>query len=877
MPFSNPLRSLREVQSAFREVVRIGAKRVGLALFASPFALALRKRERLVQDDENVNLAIAQGLTSGQVRNFELKYLRNSYLGGLICGTQSQQINETASSIWHTSPSISSSEHKTLNNLQLTHHFAFSTMSKSASSVPGIAVNLGGQLQNELRALHSRADRVVISDRFVNSAWFSGDGSFGLMNKAYVLDYTPNFVEGVSDRLIVSTQYREEVVGIVGRAMEQMDLFIESETRVLDYLAMVSGRLVLQLLNSQVEAREAVGLALTMHYLEVNSQLSGWVVVPVDAHMEVFGASARPEDSSFKRCDLLLVRFSEGLIEIRCIEVKSRQSNPNNNLLLRQIREQLEDTERVLLTRFFSHSSSRVDLPLQQAHFSSILHHYIDKGLVDRVIDLSDDEKFHKAADDFANLDLKITKEGYVVCIEEPVGQVVVDESGLQIKVIGASDLSVTEFSTRQEAKTRTSVVSNPRNDSVSEPSSKVRTITKPLTPPQKVEAMIAPPSGVKSSRGEATVGDPAVAEVEGKLGPSQVRQKTNAPPSQVESVVVKLGKDLSGLDVNWQVSTKGSPHALILGQTGQGKSVTTRQIVKTFSESKLPSLILDFHGDMADNPPSGAKVIGVRRDGLGISPFELSAHHAADVREAAYEISEIVAFVCDLGEIQRTHVFRALVECYESSGWLEGNKGERLPTISEFASAVERIEAGAKGRNARERLFPLTEFNLFPESDGVFFDPTGGGNGLILDLRGLNEKVQRAAYSFILRKVYRSMFLWEQNSQMKLAIVTDEAHKFSADKTLPKMMKEGRKYGLSCLVASQSIGDFNRDVIANSGCKIVFRTNFPDSKAVAGFVRGEGKDDLSKEIEKLAVGEAFVSTPDKPTARRTRMFNPEQ
>ena len=875
VPFSNPLRSLKEVQSAFRDVLRIGAKRVGLALFASPFALALRKRERLVQDEENVNLAIAHGLTAGEVRAFELPYVRNSYLGGLICGTQSRQIDVTASSIWHTIPSISCPDNKILNQLQSAHHFAFLTVQAAANSIPGIAVSLSGQLQNELRALHSRADRVAISDRFVSLAWFSGEGSFGLMNKAYVLDYTPNFVEGVSDRFIVSTQYREEVIGVVSRAMEELDLFIESETRVLDYLSIVSGRLVFQLLNSQVEAREAVGLALTIHYLEVNAQLHGWVVVPVDAHLEVFGATARPEDSSFKRCDLLLVRFSERLIEIRCVEVKARQSRSNiNSLLLRQIREQLEDTERVLLSRFFNHSSNRVDLLLQQAHFSSILHHYIDKGLVDRVIDPSDDEKYHQAADNFANLDIRITKEGYVVCIDEPTGRVLVDEPGLEIKVIGASDLSSTEFSTKQEAKTRTTVLTLPPTDITGDP--------KPPNEPSPMGGGPTPPKSPAGPEGMVTKIDgegsdrtPTRDDVEVEIyKPVEMIDPPLKPPAIIESVIVKLGRDLSGVDVNWKVSTMGSPHALILGQTGQGKSVTTRQIVNTFSDSGLPSLILDFHGDMADNPPAEARVINIRREGLGISPFELSGHLAADVTEAAYEISEIVGFVCDLGDIQTTHVFRALVECYRATGWIDGNKGERLPTISEFASAVEQVEAGAKGRNARERLLPLTDFGLFPEGDGIFFDPSGGGHGLILDLRGLNEKVQRAAYSFVMRKVYRSMFLWDQNSQMKLAVVTDEAHRFSADKTLPKMMKEGRKYGLSCLVASQSIGDFNRDVIANSGCKIVFRTNFPDSKAVAGFVRGVGKDDLSKEIEKLAVGEAFVSTPDNHIAKRTKMFS---
>ena len=882
MPFINPLRSLKEVQAEFREVIRIKAKRVGLALFASPFALALRKRERLVEDEENVNLAITNGLTSGIVHACELPYVRNSYLGGLICGTQSQKIVETASPVWHTSPSISSPDNTILNRLQVEHHSALRPNSNTPSSSPGIAVNLNGQLQNELRTLHSRADRVAISDRYVNLAWFSGSGSIGLMNKAYVLDYTPNFIEGVCDRFIVSTQYRDEVVGVISRAMEELNLFIDSETRVLDYLALVSGRLVFQLLNSQVEAREAIGLALTVHYLEANAKLRGWIVVPVDAHLEVFGASARPDDSSFKRCDLILVRFSEGLIEIRCVEVKARQSRSNiNELLMRQIREQLEETESVLLSRFFNQSSSRVDLILQQAHFSSILHHYIDKGLVDGVIDLNDDKIYHQAADGFKDLELRMTKEGYVVCVDEPVGRVLVNEPGLEIKVIGESDLLSTEFSTRQEAKSRTMNI-DPSSGDIDPPSGEMpRNPNPPDDPKPDNDPSLAPlipfaPQGVEietddEKSDKTRTKDDSDVEV---IKPIEMIDPPKKPHSNIESVIVKLGKDLAGVEVNWRVSTKGSPHALILGQTGQGKSVTTRQIINTFSDHGLPSLILDFHGDMADNPPVGARVMNIRRDGLGISPFELSGHLVADVLDSAFEISEIVGFVCDLGDIQTTHVFRALMECYKASGWDEGRRGEKLPTISEFASAVERVESGAKGRNARERLLPLTDFGLFPEGDGVNFDPTGGGYGLVLDLRGLNEKVQRAAYSFVMRKVYRSMFLWEQNSQMKLAVVTDEAHRFTKDKTLPLMMKEGRKYGLSCLVASQSIGDFSRDVIANSGCKVVFRTNFPDSKAVAGFVRGDGNNDLSKEIEKLVVGEAFVSTPSSPAAKRTRMFS---
>jgi DNA phosphorothioation-dependent restriction protein DptH len=115
-------------------------------------------------------------------------------------------------------------------------------------------------------------------------------------------------------------------------------------------------------------------------------------------------------------------------------------------------------------------------------------------------------------------------------------------------------------------------------------------------------------------------------------------------------------------------------------------------------------------------------------------------------------------------------------------------------------------------------------------------------------------------------------MFDWKQDGSMKVAVVLDEAHRLAKDVTLPKLMKEGRKYGVAVVMASQGMSDFHRDVLGNAGTKIVFRTNFPASKTVAGFLRGRGDQDLSQDIEQLDVGVAYVSTPDHAQARRVRM-----
>ena len=161
----------------------------------------------------------------------------------------------------------------------------------------------------------------------------------------------------------------------------------------------------------------------------------------------------------------------------------------------------------------------------------------------------------------------------------------------------------------------------------------------------------------------------------------------------------------------------------------------------------------------------------------------------------------------------------------------------------------------------------------------GLFADPAEGRGfgellrqGVVLDVHGLMEQVQRAAGAFVLRKVYREMFRWGETRRLRLAVVLDEAHRLARDVTLPKIMKEGRKYGVAVVVASQGVEDFHPEVLGNAGTKVAFRCNYPQSRKVAGFIRGRTGQDMSDALEHLAVGQAYVSTPDHAAARKVFM-----
>ncbi|HXT94028.1 MAG TPA: ATP-binding protein, partial [Trebonia sp.] len=342
-------------------------------------------------------------------------------------------------------------------------------------------------------------------------------------------------------------------------------------------------------------------------------------------------------------------------------------------------------------------------------------------------------------------------------------------------------------------------------------------------------------------------------------------RRQANGQQDEQDAatVSVELGKDGAGTPAIWRVSTKGSPHAFILGIPGQGKSVTTRRVIKEFARQGLPALIIDFHGDMAAAPPPGAQVIDAAQ-GLRFSPFELPSTDPRVVNQTAWEVAEIVAYVCGLGEIQRGHVFDGLRQAYAAAGG--------VPTMAQFAAAVEDAEREARGRNARDRIRPLVDFGLFADTPADTF-VSSWSDGAVVDLSGLTlETVQLAAGAFILRKIYREMFRWGQAGRLRLAVVLDEAHRLAKDVTLPKLMKEGRKYGISVVASSQGVSDFHRDVLGNAGTKIIFRTNYPESRTTAGFLRGNDGQDLSQQLEQLAVGCAYVSVPDHVRARKVYM-----
>jgi hypothetical protein len=756
--------------------------------------------------------------------------------------------------------------------------------------VPAIIAELAPEDRDRLNRIHSISDWVITLDRFFGVEYYDNPLVPGAeeIGRRYLLDYAPEFLEGLGHRMLVTTGHREEIEEVLGRAMAELGfgLVEDSVGDVLQHLKTISGRLALRVLGDNGRAREAVSLGVVAAYLRAKETLDNSVLIPVDAHPELFAPQrTRVKSSSQERCDLIRIQFKRGRLSATFIELKSRVAAGSGEEFFNRIADQIDATESRFRELFFQRDPERLDHVLQRSRLNSLLRFYLRRawryGLV------SSEEKLAEMQTAISKLEtgipeLSVERSAYIVSLNDKPKRPVI-HNGVRIEFLTAADFADLNF--------RPSVPNTPttETDSIGEPTVNteqasrhvevIKSSSQPAVVPSQPTAVSVPSEGADSAPAvERPHSTPAAFPSVGQGSAS-----TPIPGPSPQQISVMLGQTQSEDEpVSWTPSVQSSPHLFVLGIPGQGKSVTVNRILQQFAKQGLPSVVIDFHGAFSDptNPYVRAAnpVILDATKGLPFSPFEAdltkSGAEASSWQTNCFAIAEIFAYVCDLGDMQKDVVFEALRSCYQDLGYASGTP-DRLPTVSDFHRKLSLLEISRGVRNVVARCRPLLELGLFRE-DSSGFVPLDEllSRGLVLDVhRAGVEAMQVAAGAFLLRQIYKSMFNWEKANSLRLAIVLDEAHRMAKDTTLPKIMKEGRKFGISVVVASQGLADFHPDVVENAGAKVVFRTNHPMSKKVAGFLRTRTGQDLTPAIEQLQVGVAFVQTPEMPAAARVAMM----
>lgn len=321
------------------------------------------------------------------------------------------------------------------------------------------------------------------------------------------------------------------------------------------------------------------------------------------------------------------------------------------------------------------------------------------------------------------------------------------------------------------------------------------------------------------------------------------------------------------------------NPHLAIVADSGSGKTF----FIQTDAIRQMPFMdyIIMFDVDGSLKFPWAKKYRFSPTSGVITNPFHIrnavidSEDESEDGKSnvgdfLATKVMDCIVFfkwiISDMTSFNEALLEEDIRDTYEKCG-INFNSQElpkEFPTLSVLEKVMkEKIEdesKSEKSRAAREDILA----SLNPYINGAYSKMFNGQTNwgyeahTIFDISRLPEAVQKPMYEILLKDSWQFCKKDGVINPPKKRIYVDEAHEF-ADPNNPqtlkflstKLIKQGRKYGVSVVTATQNLPDFlsieryGQAILDNSFFKIFFRlgeTDLPEAQKLYKFSPSEIK-----------------------------------
>jgi hypothetical protein len=326
-----------------------------------------------------------------------------------------------------------------------------------------------------------------------------------------------------------------------------------------------------------------------------------------------------------------------------------------------------------------------------------------------------------------------------------------------------------------------------------------------------------------------------------------QMLEGARGQESQIQPIL--LGADIeTGEEVIWNpdpASGTPNPHVLILGESGTGKTYSISCLTAELAHEGVVSIVFDYGQGFSPKtlPAEFAKAakpveLHAGRDGVNINPLQIFPCDLHGPVNVAQRVADTFGRVYKKIGIQQHAIIRqAVLDVMADAGMVQNDPetwSAALPAFVEVQSKLNDYAGNSQNSQARfaasaaSHVSTLFVFNTFrPGGHRLSWtDMLGAGNRVvIIQLKGLEHSLERAVTEFMLWNLIGFIEAMGPGP-LRCFVVLDEAHKLSFDRGSPveKLLREGRKFGLGLLLASQQPEDFSPVAFANTATKLVFQ-----------------------------------------------------
>jgi len=390
---------------------------------------------------------------------------------------------------------------------------------------------------------------------------------------------------------------------------------------------------------------------------------------------------------------------------------------------------------------------------------------------------------------------------------------------------------------------------------------------------------------GPGTSASEPSANHPAAVSIdpapEAADRPTQSRGKTGAAER------VLLGHTLPGnRKVYWEVGHADLPnrHILIFGSSGTGKTYAIQAMLCELAKANQNSVIVDYTNGFAPSQLESLlkdrlapKQHLVRRKPLPINPFrQQSADFDGivideDPANTAQRVVGVFGEVYALGDQQRAALHTVIRDGIASSR-AEFNLQSLVGGLGKLRDAGG--PTGSSAATVLARIQPFVDMKPFgredPDSWEAFYDDATS-RCHVLQLATFSRDVARLITEFSLIDLYR-YYRARGTKDAPRAIVLDEVQILDhrLDGPLGQLLTEGRKFGISLIMATQTLSSLDsdaRDRLFQASHKLFFK---PADTELATFARvlsdatGEKREEWISRLSSLARGECYSLGPSR-------------
>jgi hypothetical protein len=309
----------------------------------------------------------------------------------------------------------------------------------------------------------------------------------------------------------------------------------------------------------------------------------------------------------------------------------------------------------------------------------------------------------------------------------------------------------------------------------------------------------------------------------------------------------VLLGPDAeTGKEVYWNPDPHAgsvNPHVLVLGESGFGKTYTICCLLKELAQRQIVSIVFDYgQGFSKEALPaeliSQTSQIQASSEGIDINPLQIFPTDLLGPLNVAQRVADSFARVYPkIGVQQHATLRQAILEVMRDHGITPEDAsswGRDLPAFTNLQRKLKSFTNdpthSRSAASVASHLSTIFVFNTF-RSNGhklSWSKILDTRNGIfIIQLKGLESSLEKAVTEFLLWNLIGYVHS-KGPSPLRCFVVLDEAHRLSLSTGSPveHLLREGRKFGLGLILASQQPEDFSAIAFANTATKLVFQVD---------------------------------------------------